>query len=52
LRFVVLATNSRRQMTVAPHDAAGKPFRLAAYRGLPRPGIVVGDQVTIDGALA
>ncbi|MGH3171735.1 MAG: hypothetical protein ACRDN0_38480 [Trebonia sp.] len=32
--------------------AAGKPLRTAVYRGLPRPGAVVGDQIPTDGLLA
>jgi predicted HAD superfamily phosphohydrolase YqeG len=32
--------------------SAGKPLRTAPYRGFPRPGVVVGDQVATDGLLA
>jgi hypothetical protein len=32
--------------------AAGKPLRTAPYRGSPRPGVVIGDQVGTDGILA
>jgi hypothetical protein len=32
--------------------SAGKPLRTAPYRGLPRPGAVIGDQVPTDGLLA
>jgi hypothetical protein len=32
--------------------SAGKPLRTAAYRGFPRPAMVVGDQVAMDGVLA
>src|SRR4029077_16826092 len=32
--------------------SAGKPLRTAPYRGLPRPGAVIGDQVATDGLLA
>lgn len=32
--------------------SAGKPFRIAPYRDLPRPGMVIGDQVATDGILA
>jgi hypothetical protein len=31
---------------------AAKPLRTAAYREFPRPGVVIGDQVTTDGLLA
>jgi predicted HAD superfamily phosphohydrolase YqeG len=31
---------------------AGKPLRTAPYRILPRPGVVIGDQLATDGALA
>ena len=30
----------------------GKPMRITPYRGFPRPGVVVGDQVVTDGILA
>ena len=33
-------------------SAARKPMRLAPYRSLPSPGVVVGDQVATDGVLA
>ena len=32
--------------------SAGKPFRTTPYRGFPRPGMVIGDQVATDGILA
>jgi hypothetical protein len=32
--------------------SAAKPLRLAPYRGLPRPGAVIGDQLPTDGILA
>jgi hypothetical protein len=32
--------------------SAGKPLRTGAYRGFPRPGVVIGDQVATDGILA
>lgn len=32
--------------------SARKPLNIAAYRDLPHPGIVVGDQIATDGALA
>jgi len=58
---VVFATNSTRRPPMPPATAwatvgylasARKPLRLAAYRDLPRPGVVVGDQVATDGVLA
>ena len=58
---VVFATNSIRRPPMPPAAAwatvgylasARKPLRLAAYRDLPRPGVVVGDQVATDGVLA
>lgn len=32
--------------------SARKPLRLAPYRDLPEPGVLVGDQIPTDGALA
>jgi predicted HAD superfamily phosphohydrolase YqeG len=32
--------------------SAVKPLRTAAYRALPRPGAVIGDQLSTDGLLA
>jgi len=32
--------------------SARKPFWTAPYRGFPRPGVVIGDQVATDGILA
>jgi len=32
--------------------SAAKPVRIAPYRGLPRPGAVIGDQLPTDGVLA
>lgn len=61
LQVVCLATNSRRRPQSVPDCAgarvvylasAGKPVRLAPYRGFPRPGVVVGDQIATDGLLA
>jgi len=31
---------------------AGKPLRTGYYRDFPRPGVVIGDQLATDGALA
>jgi predicted HAD superfamily phosphohydrolase YqeG len=61
VRVLVFATNSVRRPSAIPAAgnlevrylaSAGKPLRTAAYRGLPRPGAVVGDQVPTDGLLA
>jgi len=61
VEVVVFATNSRRRLSAVPArsglrvlylPAAGKPLHIAAYRRLPRPGVVVGDQVATDGVLA
>ena len=61
VRVVVFATNSARRPSIVPTcdgvevrylASAGKPLRTAAYRGLPRPGAVAGDQVPTDGLLA
>ena len=58
---VLFATNSTRKPATPPTAtwatvgylaSARKPLRLAAYRDLPRPGVVVGDQVATDGVLA
>jgi predicted HAD superfamily phosphohydrolase YqeG len=58
---VVFATNSARTPSAEPATThlhvtyrakAGKPLRTAAYRHLPRPGVVIGDQVATDGVLA
>jgi hypothetical protein len=32
--------------------SAGKPLRTGYYQGFPRPGVVIGDQLATDGALA
>ena len=61
VRAVVFATNSARTPTALPPvsgvrvtylASARKPVRTAPYRGLPRPGAVVGDQLPTDGLLA
>lgn len=61
VEVVCFATNSARRPSAVPAAAgkrvmyvssAGKPMRLAPYRNLPRPGIVIGDQVATDGLLA
>jgi predicted HAD superfamily phosphohydrolase YqeG len=57
LEVVGFATNSLRRLT-GPHGAAffhtaaGKPLRTRPYRDLPRPGVLVGDQLATDGLLA
>jgi len=60
LKVVCFSTNSLRRPLVMPStsvravylSAAGKPLRISQYRGFPRPGAVVGDQVATDGILA
>jgi hypothetical protein len=61
VQVVCFATNSLRRPSVVPSGAglrvvylasAGKPLRTGAYRGFPRPGVVIGDQVATDGILA
>jgi predicted HAD superfamily phosphohydrolase YqeG len=61
VQAMVFATNSARTPTMLPPfpgvrvsylAMAGKPFRTAPYRGLPRPGAVIGDQLPTDGLLA
>ena len=58
---VLFATNSARRPTALPSLAgvrvgyrasASKPLRIKGYRDLPRPGVVIGDQIATDGALA
>lgn len=58
---VVFSTNSWRRASGIPRPsglrvvfltAAGKPVRIRSYGDLPRPGIVLGDQVATDGLLA
>ncbi len=62
VRAVVFSTNSDRRPTVIPAASGGvrveylasaaKPLRIEAYRDLPRPGAVIGDQLPTDGILA
>jgi hypothetical protein len=61
LQVVCFSTNSARRPPELPHSdkarlvylaSAGKPMRITPYRGFPRPGVVVGDQVATDGILA
>ena len=58
---VCFATNSARRpsATLAGDGVraeylalAGKPLRTGYYRDFPRPGVVIGDQLATDGALA
>lgn len=60
VQVIAFATNSRRQLPVAPtlpgrrvlyEASAAKPLRLVLYRHLPRPGVVIGDQIATDGVL-
>ena len=61
LEYVAFATNSPRRptelrpagdLTVTYYARAQKPFRTSPYRGLPRPGVVIGDQIPTEGLLA
>jgi predicted HAD superfamily phosphohydrolase YqeG len=61
VQVLVFSTNSARAPSAIPTvpgvrvlyiASAHKPLRTAPYRGLPRPGAVVGDQVPTDGLLA
>ena len=61
VQVVCFATNSVRRPSALPQGtgvqvvyltSAGKPLRTAPYRGFPRPGVVIGDQVATDGILA
>ena len=61
VRVVVFATNSARRPSAVPAfdglqvrylASAAKPLRTAPYHGLPRPGVVAGDQLPTDGILA
>jgi hypothetical protein len=61
VRVVCFATNSARRPTAVPASStarvmyiasARKPLIARLYRNLPRPGVVIGDQVATDGALA
>ncbi len=58
---VYFATNSARRPSASLDwpgirasylASAYKPFRVRSYRGLPRPGVLIGDQVLTDGLLA
>jgi predicted HAD superfamily phosphohydrolase YqeG len=61
LRAVCFATNSARRPSHLPDVpgirvsyvvSASKPLQLGPFTKLPRPGVVVGDQVMTDGLLA
>jgi predicted HAD superfamily phosphohydrolase YqeG len=61
IEVMCFATNSARRPGVIPTapgirvmyvSSARKPLRIAPYQDLPRPGIVIGDQVATDGVLA
>jgi len=61
VQVVCFATNSLRRPSAIPSEpgvrvvylaSAGKPLRTTPYRGFPRPGMVIGDQVATDGILA
>ena len=62
VQVVCFATNSARVPSVPPAAPPGlqvrylvsarKPLRTAPYADLPRPGVVVGDQIATDGLLA
>jgi predicted HAD superfamily phosphohydrolase YqeG len=61
VRVVCFATNSARRPAAIPASPAArvmyiasarKPLVTGLYRGLPRPGVVIGDQVVTDGTLA
>lgn len=61
VEVVLFATNSTRRPTALPsmvgarvgyRASASKPLRIKGYRDLPRPGVVIGDQIATDGALA
>jgi len=60
IECIGFVTNSRRHALAAGVSkvrtfyvsSAHKPFRAGRYRGLPRPGVVIGDQLATDGILA
>lgn len=61
VEVIGFTTNSLRRLDDPMDDAhhrvfyraaARKPLLIAPYRDLPTPGIVVGDQIATDGALA
>jgi predicted HAD superfamily phosphohydrolase YqeG len=61
VKVVYFATNSARRPSRAPRlqgkhvvylASARKPLHTQPFQSLPRPGVVVGDQVATDGLLA
>lgn len=61
VQVVCFATNSARRPAATPAcstarvlyvASARKPLATGLYRDLPRPGVVIGDQVVTDGVLA
>jgi predicted HAD superfamily phosphohydrolase YqeG len=61
VQVIAFATNSLRRPTTDPTHSvvkvlyvagARKPLRPRAYRSLPTPGVVIGDQLATDGILA
>jgi len=62
VRRIAFLTNSRRRLDVMPASVASvelsytaramKPWKVRELRGLPKPLVVVGDQVLTDGLLA
>ncbi|MEV0614473.1 hypothetical protein AB0I81_14190 [Nonomuraea sp. NPDC050404] len=61
IRMVAFATNSSRRpaaaliregLDIRYVSDAGKPFKSREYRGFPKPGMVIGDQMATDGMLA
>ena len=61
VQVVCFSTNSARRpssplagdgMRAESLALAGKPLRTAPYRDFPMPGVVIGDQLATDGALA
>jgi hypothetical protein len=61
LAVICFATNSARVPSALPEvpgvrieylASARKPLRTAQYRAMPVPGVVIGDQIATDGALA
>lgn len=61
LCVVCFATNSAREPSAIPVipglrvdylASARKPVRTRPYRSMPRPGVLIGDQVATDGLLA
>jgi predicted HAD superfamily phosphohydrolase YqeG len=61
VQVLCFATNSVRRPSQVPVGAsaqvvylasAAKPLQIAQYQSLPRPGVVIGDQLLTDGVLA